>query len=211
MSWSRSPGDSGIAIGPILFIVAIIGVLAAAIAAGSGSFSGNSNAEAASTKASALVQIGQILKTGSERLVGVGADFDTINIDPTSTSNTNDLFAPAGGGVNAPSVTLAHNPASDIWHYPFAAIPELGTAGTERAALLKVALDVCNQINIRVNAVSTLASDSAMTNDIGDVAAATLAGAANWPTPLLGRASGCLNNSNATTPGYFFYQVLGVR
>ena len=211
MPWLRPPGDSGIALGPILFIVAILGILAAAIAASSGSFTGRSNAEAASSKASALIQIGLILQVGAERMVGAGTDFDTVNIDPTSTSNTNDLFAPAGGGVNTPSITLANDPATDIWHYPFAAMPQLGTTATERVALLRVALDICDQVNVKANAISTTASDSSMTNDIGDVTVATLAGAANWPTPLLGKESGCLRNTNVTTPGYFYFQILGIR
>lgn len=207
----RLSADCGIAIGPLLFVVAILGLLVTAIAAGSGSFSSSSNNEAARTKAAALLQIGQILKAGVERLAGLGVDIDTINIDPTSTSNTNDLFAPAGGGVNAPAVTLANSPVNDVWYYPLAAIPGLGSSNTERLAMLKVALDICNELNLRANAISTAANDSSMTNDIGDVTTATLAGAVNWPTPLQGQNSGCLHNSNSTTSGYFFYQVLGMR
>lgn len=207
----RGRRDSGIALGPILFIIAILGILATAIAAGSGSFTGNSGAEAARVNASALIQIGTLLKSGFDRMIGTGADFDTINIDPTATSNANDLFAPSGGSINIPSVTLANDPATDIWHYPFAALPQMGSNSTERMALLKVMLTVCDQINVKANAINITASNSVLANDIGDVTAATLAGAINWPSALASKDSGCLKNTNGATPGYFYYQVLGIR
>lgn len=203
--------DSGIALGPILFIIAILGILATAIAAGSGSFTGNAGAEAARVNASALIQIGTLLKSGFDRMIGTGADFDTINIDPTATSNANDLFAPSGGSINIPSVTLANDPATDAWHYPFAALPQMGSGSTERVAFLKVTLAVCDQANIKANAITTTASNSLLANDIGDVTATTLVGATNWPPVLAGKDSGCLKNTNSATPGYFYYQVLGIR
>src|SRR5580658_2534770 len=61
--------DAGIAIGPILFIIAILGILAAAIAAGSGSFTSGTTAESSKTKAAALIQIGENLKIGMDRLI----------------------------------------------------------------------------------------------------------------------------------------------
>lgn len=203
--------DAGVALGPILFILAILGILAAAVAASSGSFNGNSMAEAARTNASALIQSGNLLKVGFSRLIGSGADFDNIVIDPNSTVNDMDLFSPSGGSVNVPLNTLANNPATDIWHYPLAALPQMGTSATDRVALLKVGKALCNQINIKANALATDADDVSLAADAGDATAATLAGAANWPMPLIGKEVGCLKNLNATTPGYFYFQVLGVR
>lgn len=208
----RLPWDAGIAIGPILFVVLILGILAAAIAASGGSFTSNTQQESARSNAAAMVQIGLLLKSGFSRLIGVGIDFDNINIDVTSTTNDNDLFSPSGGSVaTAPSVTLANNPAVDVWRFPLAALPQLGTSATERLAMLKMPLATCNQINLSVNALSTSADDASMGADIGDVGTATLAGAASWPTPLVGKEIGCIRNTNATTPGYFYFQVLGVR
>lgn len=47
--------DSGIAIGPILFVIAVLGILAAAVAAGSGSFSTSSSKESAQAMASTVM------------------------------------------------------------------------------------------------------------------------------------------------------------
>lgn len=203
--------ESGVALGPILFILAILGVLAAVLAAGGGSFHSSSSSEAARTNASALIQIGNLLKSGFSRMVGSGVDFDSVVIDANSTVNDTDLFSPSGGSVNVPMNTLANNPAADIWRYPLAALPQTGTGATDRLALLKVSKAVCNQVNSKSNAISTDADDSAMVGDIGDVTTATLTGAAAWPTPLLGKEVGCFKNSNAVTSGYFYYQVLGIR
>jgi hypothetical protein len=209
---SKSSSESGIAIGPILFIVAILGILAAALAAGgSGSFTGNSQGETARIKAAALIQIGSILKVGMVRMTGGGTDFDSVNINPDDTTGGNDLFSPTGGSVNVPSVTLSNDPTIDVWYYPQAAVPQMGTAATERLALLKITQSVCNEVNRKANATLTDAADSSMTADIGDVTAVSLSGAAAWPAPLLGKEIGCIHNSNGTTAGYFYYQILGIR
>lgn len=207
----KAGSESGIAIGPILFIVAILGILAAALAAGSGTFTGNSSGETARIKASALIQIGSILKVGMVRMTGNGVDFDSVNIDPDDTSGVNDLFSPTGGSVNVPSIKLSNDPTIDVWYYPHAAVPQMGTAASERLALLKVTPSVCNEVNRKANAILTDAADSSMTADIGDVTAASLSGAAAWPVPLLGKEIGCIHNSNGATAGYFYYQILGIR
>src|SRR5580698_4104592 len=93
----RFPPDAGIAIGPILFIIAILGILAAAIAAGSGSFTNGTASESNSTKAAALIQIGENLKVGMDRLMMEGGiDFNSVVIGVNNTSNATDLFSPTG-------------------------------------------------------------------------------------------------------------------
>jgi hypothetical protein len=201
----------GIAIGPILFIVAILGVLAAAIAASSGSFSGSAQSEAARINAAALIQIGLNMKNGFSRMIGVGIDFDAVTINTSSTSSETDLFAPSGGSVNVPSVTLANNPAVDVWHFPLASVPQIGTSASDRLAVLKISPALCEQINLKANALSIAYSNSSLAADVGDVGAASLASAAAWPIPLLGKESGCVHNTNTTTAGYFYYIVLGIR
>ncbi len=203
--------DEGIAIGPILFVVALMGLLVAAIAASSGSFGGSNSTDAARTKASALIQIGSLLKAGFERIISAEINFDSITIDPAATTDATDFFSPSGGGVTIPSIIFANDPSIDIWRYPFAAIPQMGSAATERVAMLKVPLNVCDQVNLKSNSIGTSAAEAAMTGDIGDVTVATLSGGADWPAPLLGKEAGCLKNSNGATPGYFYYQVLGSR
>src|SRR5580692_5056365 len=90
---TRFASDAGIAIGPILFIIAILGILAAAIAAGSGSFTSSTTNESDKTKAAALIQIGENLKIGMDRLLlENNVPFTNVVIGVTNTSNTVDLF-----------------------------------------------------------------------------------------------------------------------
>lgn len=206
----RIPADAGIAIGPILFVVAILGILAAAIAAGSGSFTGSSSTEAARTKAAALIQIGQNLKVGADRLTGLGYDADTIHIDPTSTTLDNDVFSPSGGGIGIPSLTMGNDPTTDTWKYTHLAVTQMGTTATELAAFLHVAANVCDQVNSKANAIATSATnDATLAADVGNLANDPSGGAA-WPSKLVGMSTGCLKGTG-TTAGYYYYQILVIR
>lgn len=205
-------GKRGIAIGPILFIIAILGILAAAIAAGSGSFTTSTTTESNRTKAAAMIQIGQILQTGFDRLLGAGTDFDDIIIDPVQTASSVDLFSPNGGGITPPSVTMSSDPGTVVWYYPLIAIPHIGTAAGSRVAVLQVSSGVCDEINLRVNAyvAGTAATDKA---DLGNFATTTVNSASNWPSDFAGKSTGCVQNTNNTgsPAGFYFYQVIGVR
>lgn len=203
----RIDKNSGIAIGPILFVLAILAVLAAALAAGSGSFTGSAAQETKRVSAAALIESALVLKHAVDKMAGNNAAVTDVVIDPDSTSNDNDLFSPSGGGVNAPSVIMANDPSSDVWCYPTAAVPRVGTSAVERLAMLKVSATLCDEINDRANAMSTPGAA-----DIGDPASGALgADAANWPNLLEGKPTGCVNNSNADSPGYWFYQILGIQ
>jgi type II secretory pathway pseudopilin PulG len=208
----RLPDNAGIAIGPILFVVAILGILAAAIAAGSGSFTSGSNVEKNRSYASSLIQVGQNLKIGFDRIVGLGTVHTAVVIAAANTSTSDDLFSPTGGGIAIPSVALA-NASTDLWYYPNGALLRFGTNATERVAFLRVAQGVCEQVNNKANALGTSVTNTAV--DIGDPTneAASLAGVANWPADLRGRPTGCINNDTTGTAadGYWFYQVLGIQ
>src|SRR5580704_1567173 len=92
---TRQPRNAGIALGPILFIIAILAILAAAIAAGSGSFNAPTATEGDKTKASALIEVGDNLKIGMDRMtMENGISWGGWNINSSSTSNNNDLFSP---------------------------------------------------------------------------------------------------------------------
>jgi len=213
---ARLPPDAGIAIGPILFIIAILGILAAAVAAGSGSFTSSTTNEASSTKASAIIDIGNNLKTGFDRVtIGEnGVVFANVVISVDHTDATTDLFSPTGGGVGVPSVSLANTPGTDAWHYPLIALPGIGTASGSRIALLQISSAVCDQINLKANglAAGTAHTDAA---DLGDFASAgpIASAATNWPNDFKGKSVGCVENTDHTTlaAGYFFYQVLGIQ
>ncbi|MBI1274023.1 MAG: hypothetical protein GC131_08065 [Alphaproteobacteria bacterium] len=205
---ARFHSEAGIAIGPILFVVAILGILAAAIAAGSGSFTTSTSGEASRTKASALIEIGQNLKIGMDRITGLGTDVASVVIDPAQTGNSDDLFSPTGGGINPPSTTMANDPPNDAWFYVDGAVPQLGTSGTEKLAMIEVASAVCDQINLKAVGLSATPSGA----DIGNVISNTLGtDVSNWPTALKGKPTACVYNTDAASGGYWFYQVLNLQ
>jgi hypothetical protein len=207
-----------------LFIIAILAILAAAIAAGSGSFNASTNTEGNKTKASAVIQIGDNLKVGMDRLtMENGIAFNGWTISPTNTTNNVDLFSPNGGAIASPSISMAATPASDVWYYPQGTIPNLGTwnatnGNTLQLAVLNVGAGVCAEVNNRANgqAIAPTQNDLgnfAMNSSVGNVAAQMNA---NWPSTntantnlnLYGRPIGCVGNSNGGSAGYFFYEVL---
>jgi hypothetical protein len=221
---ARLQGEAGIALGPILFIIAILAILAAAIAAGSGSFNASTNTEGNKAKASAIIQVGDNLKVGMDRLtMENGISYNGWTISPVNTSNNVDLFSPTGGSISPPSIAMAGNPASDNWYYPQGSIPNLGTwnatnGNTMQLAVLNIAQGVCAEINNRANGQAIAPTQ----NDLGNFAVTTATGNiatqtnANWPATntantnlnLYGRPIGCVGNSNAGSAGYFFYEVL---
>jgi hypothetical protein len=223
----RFQRDAGIALGPVLFIIAILVILAAAIAAGSGSFNASTNTEGNKAKASALIQIGDNLKIGMDRLtMENGISYNNWTTSPANTSNNVDLFSPTGGAIAPPSIAMAADPGNDTWLYPQAAIPNLGTyasnnANTQQLAVLNVSQGVCAEINLRANgqAIAPSANDLgnfAVTSATGNIATNTFA---NWPATnttnanlnLAGRPVGCVHNSNNGSAGYYFYELLYVQ
>jgi hypothetical protein len=210
--------DAGIAIGPILFIIAVLAILAAAIAAGSGSFTSGTTTESNRTKSSALVQIGDNLKTGFDRIVLEGGlTPSTVDTNVLNTSATNALFSPTGGGIAPPSVGMANIPTSDVWQFVTGPIKGIGTqtvvaGGNDVLAVIRVAPGVCSEINNRT--VGNAATPTGA--DLGNFAAGTSTVAqtvTNWPTsPALGGVGvGCVNNTDGGSSGTYFYQILSVQ
>ena len=207
----RFTPNAGIAIGPILFIVAILAILAAAIAAGSGSFTSGTTTESNRTKSSALVQIGENLKIGMDRITMEGGiPATSVDINATNTSLTNALFSPTGGGVAAPSVSMANAPATDVWYYVQGPINGLGSSASEIFATLRVASGVCAEINNRATGTSSTPTGA----DLGNFASQVTVSAntvTNWPAGMAGLSTGCVNNTNAGSTGTYFYQVMAIQ
>jgi hypothetical protein len=204
---ARLNQQAGIAIGPILFVVAILAILATAIAAGSSTFATNASQETNRTNAGSMIQIGQNLKLGTDRIVALGTPLASVDINAQNTSSNTAIFSPLGGGLVPPSTALASTPATDAWIYTWANITNLGSASFERIAMLKVNQGVCDQINT-MGANTTTA---AVGTDLTVVVSNTINFAASvWPATLAGKMTGCIN-SITTMPGYYFYQVLGVQ
>lgn len=202
----RTHRDAGIAIGPILFVIAILAILATAIAAGSSTFASSSSQETNRTNAASMIQIGQNLKMGVDRIVALGIGVTSVDINASNTSTNNALFSPLGGGLIPPSTALAHTPTTDAWHYIYGNVVKLGSASLDRIAFLKVTQGVCNQVLTQTNLGVTAEN---LTN-IADLTA-DLANDANisgtWPNNQGGKVVGCVTDGT----NYFFYQVLAVQ
>jgi hypothetical protein len=215
MATQRMAPNAGIAIGPILFIIAILAILAAAIAAGSGSFTSGTNNESNRTKSSALIQIGENLKIGMDRItMEAGLTPAQVDINVQNTAATNALFSPVGGGIAPPSVGMANDPTTDKWWFPQGPIKGLGTGANNVIAVLPVSSGVCAEVNNRV--VGSAVAPA--TEPLGNFLAGTLTGATSWPTvpPLVGVATGCVQNSDVSigsgaSTQYFYYQVLAIQ
>jgi hypothetical protein len=219
----RRPGEerfgteAGIAIGPILFIIAILGILAAAIAAGSGTFTSSTNSESSKTKAAALIQIGENLKIGMDRLMLENdITFSNVVIGLNNTVNTVDLFSPTGGGITIPATSMALDPVNDPWYYPTAMVPQLGTGVTsgleDRLAMIQVDNNTCDQINQKASAVNTNVANYDLgnfnaPNNVNTFDMGNLLGNGDWPAALNGQLTGCIYNGST----YWFYQVLAIQ
>ncbi len=215
--------QAGIAIGPILFIIAILAILAAAIAAGSGSFTANTTSESSKTQSSALIQIGENLKVGMDRIVMEGGvSPSSVLIDPTLISLNTHLFSPTGGGVTAPSAAMAATPGTDVWHYVAGPVSGFSASNADIFAVLKVSAATCADINGRTTGTTAVPSGA----DLGDFEAApgsvgvpvtttSTQTVTHWATQsapsLTGVATGCVNNTNSTHSGTYFYQILAVQ
>lgn len=223
---ARFPRNAGIALGPILFIIAILVILAAAIAAGSGSFNASTTNEGNKAKASSLIQIGDQLKVGMDRLtMENGVSYNGWTTSPSNTNNNVDLFSPTGGAISPPSIAMAASPSTDVWYYPQAAIPGLGSwnatnGNTMQLAALNVTKGVCEEINNRANGQGIAPA----ANDLGNFAVVAATGNiatqtnANWPATnsatnlnLYARPVGCVQNNNSGSTGYYFYEMLYVQ
>ena len=106
----KMDSQRGIVIGPILFLIAIIGVLAAAIAAGTGGFSGSSSTASAKVLASAILDYAQTVQTGVDRVMANGCEDTEISFENPFVSGYTNPNAPSdkschvfdlnGGGIS---------------------------------------------------------------------------------------------------------------
>jgi hypothetical protein len=99
----RTRADAGIAIGPILFIIAILGLLASAIAAGSGSFTADVDTSRAKANAQALVEYANQLQFSVQFLFGRGCEDVQLKFQGTNAyapaDHSCDVFHPDGAGM----------------------------------------------------------------------------------------------------------------
>jgi hypothetical protein len=204
----RLENNAGIAIGPILFVVAILAILATAIAAGSSTFATNASQETNRTNAGSMIQIGSSLKMGVDRIVALGTPLANVDINASNTTTNNAIFSPTGGGLVPPSIALAGNTSTDVWMYTWANVPGLGTTALERVAALRVTQGVCDQINVQAGVTAGTPANAAL----GNIGVASTNFSA-FPAAMSGKMVGCVNNTDTGTNsvGWWFYQVLGIQ
>ncbi|QQR69552.1 MAG: hypothetical protein IPI58_02485 [Alphaproteobacteria bacterium] len=105
-----SVSELGIVIGPILWVVAILAVLAAAIAAGSGAFNGDISAVSAKAQASAILGYTHEVKLAVDRVIAKGCTDTQVSFENPIVSGYTNPNAPSdkschvfdvnGGGIS---------------------------------------------------------------------------------------------------------------
>ena len=125
----RQTHQRGIAIGPILFVVAILAVLASAIAAGSGSFNGDTSAVKAKAQATAILGYANEVKLGVDRVLGKGCTDTQISFENPVVSGYENPNAPSdkschvfdvnGGGIvwKNPPKEIFYNSEYGQWYF----------------------------------------------------------------------------------------------
>ena len=231
------PYQAGIAIGPILFVVAILAVLVGALAAGSGGFSSSTAKDSTRTQVSALIEQGTIMKIGFDKLFGTGIQIEEMILSPayTTANATYALFSAQGGQLIFPVPPAPAVPATGIntWRFvPSANLPYQGVAGGDLTAVIGVAnLAYCQAINSIIfgtNATQTttipvpstpLTPTLSHMGTCSDVNILTTTGGCNIAgnsfdlgnyTTINARAQACISDG-AATPSYYYYQVLLVK
>lgn len=124
------PPENGIAIGPILFVVALLAVLVSAIAAGSGSFSGDTSEVKIKAQATAILGYADELQIGVDRVMSRCPDTQFSLANSVDSGYAENPLAPTdkschvfdvnGGGIlfkePPPDVDLTAVPA-ELRHY----------------------------------------------------------------------------------------------
>ena len=114
----RLQPESGIAIGPILLVIALLAILAAAIAAGGSSYSGNTDSEKAQAYASTVLDYAATVSAAVARVMANGCTETQISFENSVVTGYTNASAPsdhhchvfdiAGGGL------LWFNPPTDV-------------------------------------------------------------------------------------------------
>ena len=145
-------------------------------------------------------------------LLDNGVDLNNVVIGVNNTSNTTDLFSPAGGGIAVPSSSLSADAVNDIWYYPTASIPQMGTNAEDRMAVLHVTQGVCDQVNVKANAANVEVTnydnaaigDPTANNDLGNLLVN-----GGWPTVLDGKMVGCIADTSVKPHRLLFLPSFG--
>lgn len=216
---NRFSAVAGIAIGPILFVVAILAVLVGAIAAGSGGFGSSTADEAARVRASTIIQQAVTIKGAFDRIVVNGATpAQVIAAEaPATTTSTLALYGTSGGGITVQNPPRDAVVAGATWRFVVDAdLPGIGAAGnTDAITVLQVSLPTCNALNDLIFGRGQYATPPALGGTVNLTIPAIAAGdnvipltnafdSSTPPAGITGRTSACVSNST----NYYYYQLL---
>lgn len=214
---NRFATAAGIAIGPILFVVAILAVLVGAIAAGSGGFGSSTADEAARVRASTIIQQAVTIKGAFDRIIVNGSTPAQVIVSesPATPNSLVALYGTAGGGITVQNPPRDAVVAGATWRFVIdAGLSNIGAAGNNDViTLLQVSLPTCNALNDLIFGRGQYAAPPAITAP--DVVAAVVAAGDNpiptsnnftgtMPAAASGRTSACL----AEGANYWYYQLL---
>jgi hypothetical protein len=214
MASGRIHHQQGIALGPILFIIAIIAVLAVAIAAGSGGFNVSTSNDSAKVMASVILQESEQVQSAVQELMANGCLETQLNFAPITTNPTAptdghcNVFDPRGGAMlYVPPPTSAcvtggtcRQTASDG-----SAIPGIGTGAAQPLwVTYYLTPAVCNQINAQLGRTT-----NPIASGVGDYGYdGTFPVSQTLGVTYTGISAACIMSS---TVGWQFYRVLWTR
>lgn len=236
----RLASQHGIAIGPILFVIALLAILATAISAGSGTFTLNSDQEKAEKMADSILAYAEDFRAGTSRvLLGRGCTDTQISFENsvTTLSYTNSnappdkrchVFDMAGGGVTGrlPIVewldsTYSASSYYQQWHIPsnsliagvgLSTYDGLGSYIDLVLIIPYIRQDICTAINKRMGYTGVIPSAIPIM-DSGHFVGTYYAGGGYTIAPGSARLlrTGCrLITLSSQTP-YAFYSLLWAR
>lgn len=218
-SHARFTANAGIAIGPILFVVAILAVLVGAIAAGSGGFGSSTADEAARVRASTIIQQAVSIKGAFDRIVVNGATPAQVVVAETGFTGTSTLalYGTSGGGITIQNPPRDAVVTGATWRFVGDAnLPDIGSTGAnDTITVVQVSLQTCNALNDLIFGRGVHTAPPALGGTVAVTIAAVASGntvidmgnafqSSTPPAAMNGRTSACVANGT----DYYYYQLL---
>jgi hypothetical protein len=223
MTLGRLHHQSGIALGPILFLLAIIAIIGGVIAAGAGGFTGSTTTPSASTMAAVIIQESEQVQSAVQMLMANGCSETQLNFYEAFFAGTNNPNAPSNGSCNVfdpRGGAMLYVPPPISACFPGGTckqtaadgnvIPGVGT-GLPQAVWIAYNLTraVCDQINAQLGQTTIVFSGAGGIGDDGYDGTFPL-GYATLNSVYTGLTAACIVNVNTQYQG-LFYRVLWTR
>lgn len=221
--------QSGIAVAPILFVIALLAILAVAIAAGSGSFTGGVSNEQDSADAQALITYAEQLRDAVTIVMANGCldtqinFYNALDYNPANPNapadHSCDIYDPAGGGVlykNFSGLPVV----SPVSIYPASAgqfttsannvVAGFGSNATLVFAIAGLTQDACTALDQIVGYNPPTFAPMAITGYLESSGFNGTYASPSTPVDLMMSSThqGCLKGGTSRNPIYFYTGVL---